>query len=372
MTSPVDHEGPELSLPRLELPDWLPRAVADEAKSIYDGILQNERQREDEPEPAKSHRSCRLTSLEQIKLLRRLASDKRMKSVWQELYRKRRGANEFLNPAVQVEIEIQFDPTKLPVLQDPKNQDLACRRFLRSAFSLAVEGSRLPKKDEINSLLKPYAKLAARLRQDAQSLASLGLYEFASDLEAMAIVCERNTNQPDIGTLYPIEKRSRGDPVLRAYIFRLSMECRETFRKWLPGTVATTAGVAFSKQIAGHNVRDMMRAITRRPAAAPKSESKRTKQSSGGGEETGSNAGDKWAGTEQRGWKTQLMYQLRNPRCTNEDMARSMASSSFSALCDQHAEDPNFDEEKAYGRCLDEAWRTVLDSTHRRLYRAPD
>ena len=33
----------------------------------------------------------------------------------------------------------------------------------------------------------------------------------------------------------------------------------------------------------------------------------------------------------------------------------------ISALCDQHAEDPNFDEEKAYGRCLDEAWRTVLD-----------
>ena len=81
-------------------------------------------------------------------------------------------------------------------------------------------------------------------------LASLGFYEFVSDLEAMAIVCEKNTNQPVPDT---VVKRSRGDQVLRTYIFGLSMHCRVKFGKWLPGTVATTAGVVFSKEIAGRN-----------------------------------------------------------------------------------------------------------------------
>ena len=57
-----------LLFPRLELPNWLPGPVAEEAKSIFDGILQKERQREDEAEPSKTCHSCLETSLRKIEL----------------------------------------------------------------------------------------------------------------------------------------------------------------------------------------------------------------------------------------------------------------------------------------------------------------
>ena len=158
MSSSVEHLSPDLSLPRLELPDWLPGPVADEAKSIYDRILQKERQREDEAEPSKTCRSCLETSLRKIELLSRLTSDKRMKGVWRELYRqKRRPRDEFLNPAIRV--GIMFEPT-LPILHDPKNQDEACREFLGVSFGLAVRRSSLPKQDEINFRRKSLCKIA--------------------------------------------------------------------------------------------------------------------------------------------------------------------------------------------------------------------
>ena len=198
MTASFDHVSPDPSVrPHLELPDWLPGPVADEARDLYEGILRKNRQ----GEPLSAER--RASVLKEIELLCRLASDKRMKNVWRELYRKKRGhLKEFLNPAKKVatwdEIPFFFDiNTEPPFLHDEKNQDLACREFFSCAFSHAVTRSHRPKQNEINWQLKPYTKVAARLRQDARSLASLGLREFASDLEAMAIVCEKNTNQAD-------------------------------------------------------------------------------------------------------------------------------------------------------------------------------
>ena len=244
-------------LPSLELPSWLDLypSVADEAQTMYDSVLKEDLEYERQPTEARFPRSS--TPLEQIELLRRLASDQRMKRVWRELYRKRRGANEFLNPAMRAGIMFE---ARFPTLHDPKNQDLAAREFFNHAFWLAVLRSGLPTQYEINSRFKPFTMMAARLRQDAQGLESLGLTEFASDLEAMAIVCEKNSNNFNPGILNPIVKRSRGDQVLRGYILRLSVICRSLFKKGLPGTVATTAGVVFSKKITGHQVRDLVRA----------------------------------------------------------------------------------------------------------------
>ncbi len=356
MTVSFKHVSPDLSLPPLELPDWLPGPVADEAKDLYEGICQKTRQ--DEPISAER----RAASLKEIELLCRLASDKRMKKVWRELYRKRRGSlNEFLNPARQRDDEeIPWGQELMPFIHDSKNQDLARRGFLCCAFSLGVSCSPLPKQD--NSRQKPFAQMAIRLRQDAQSLASLGFYEFAPDLEAMAVVCEKNINQPVPDT---VVKRSRGDQVLRTYIFRLSKHCRANFGNWLPGTVATTAGVVFSKEIAGRTVRDIMRATTKRRAAPLKAESKRSWRPSELVEKFSIDNGDEWAAaTEQEFW--QLFHRVP----TNGDMIRSMAWSRHNAVCDQHYEDPKFDEDEAYEQCLEEARQIVLDKFYQRLYRA--
>jgi hypothetical protein len=75
-----------------------------------------------------------------------------------------------------------------------------------------------------------------------------------------AQACDDSGGAPKPGVLNPIVKRSRGDQALRAYILRPSLICRELFGIGLPGTVATTAGVVFSKKLSGHQVRDMVRA----------------------------------------------------------------------------------------------------------------
>ena len=165
MTHPF--EKPDHPLPQLELPNWLPSPVAEEAQRVYDDILQQDRKLDPRP----------FTASEQIKVLFRLASDQRMKKVWNELRKKKRERpSEFLHP---------FIPDDLAVDENP--QDMALRFFFREAWDLATCGIELKTLKQ----LKPFIKMASRLQRDAQSLRSLGLDEFASDLEGMAIVCER-------------------------------------------------------------------------------------------------------------------------------------------------------------------------------------
>jgi hypothetical protein len=169
-------------LPGLDLTPWLDLypSVADEAKFIYEGIIQKDREWEDEREPAEARHSRRITALKKIEFLCRLASDQRMKSVWRELYRKkRRPSNEFLNPARPV--DITFEAKRLP-LQDPNNQDMAVREFFSHVFRYATEPSRLLTEHDIKSRSKPFTMIAIRLRKDSESLQSLGLHDFASDL----------------------------------------------------------------------------------------------------------------------------------------------------------------------------------------------
>ena len=99
MTASFDHVSPDPSVrPHLELPDWLPGPVADEARTCTTGILRKNRQ----GEPLSAERRASVSK--EIELLCRLASDIRMKNVWRELYRqRRRPLKEFLNPARKVD-----------------------------------------------------------------------------------------------------------------------------------------------------------------------------------------------------------------------------------------------------------------------------
>jgi hypothetical protein len=278
------------NLPRLDLPDWLPAPVADEAKYLY-GSAGKSKQTVDrdahepeqsvtlestedgsrghcQPELSNSRRDAvcrgihalnerhaealRSMTLEQIELLCRLASDERMKGVWRELYRKARGSQLFLNPAKQV-----FGGT-FPALHGPQNQDNAAREFFLNAFGHAAWPAPLMTRDDHRSRRKPFVSTAARLRKDAQDLQSLGLGEHAPTLEAIAMACEERAGS--VAVHHPVITRSRGDDRMRGYVLRMNFICRMLFEKDLPGTVATTAGVAFSEEISGDQVRDMVRA----------------------------------------------------------------------------------------------------------------
>jgi hypothetical protein len=179
-----------------------------------------------------------------------------MKGVWRELYRKRRGSNEFLNP-VKKEGLLK---DKITRLHDSKNQDMAVRAFFHFAFWLAAGRLDLMTQDEINSKNRPFSVMASRLRKDAGGLRMLGLDELATDVEAIAADCEKDAYIPKPNIVLPIVKRSRGDDVMRGFVLRMSAICREGFGNGLPGTVATTASVALSKRIRAHQVRDMVRA----------------------------------------------------------------------------------------------------------------
>ncbi len=224
---------------RLELPNWLPAPVAEEAQLVYDEILRCDRKSYPRP----------FTASEEIKVLLRLASDQRMKKVWNELLKKtRERPGEFLH---------QF---KMPDPGDENPQDMALRIFFKYAWDLATCGIEL----QTPKQLKPFIKMASRLKQDAKTLRSLGLDEFASDLEAKAIVCERMGRPLGNSTFPSVVGRARGDQAVRAFVLRLSATCREVwFGEALTGTVATTASVALSKRVAADQVRNMVRSQPR-------------------------------------------------------------------------------------------------------------
>src|SRR5262245_16791922 len=101
----LPHQVVDALPPGLQLPNWLDRypAVAREAKFTYAEILRRERRKP----PTYTDKSGHpvwvkfrqyLTVSEKIEILSRLATDERMERVWRELYRKKRGSNEFLNP----------------------------------------------------------------------------------------------------------------------------------------------------------------------------------------------------------------------------------------------------------------------------------
>ncbi|MGO9276940.1 MAG: hypothetical protein ACLP3Q_05310 [Streptosporangiaceae bacterium] len=280
-----------LNLPRLELPNWLPLPVADEARFLYDTATkpsQTVERHVDEQdqtvklksteEASRGHygtdppnsrieavyrtfdalqqhhqrfaEKLRSMTFEQIALLCRLVSDARMKNVWRELYRKTRGGKQFLNPARPV--------YGFPGLHNPQNQDMAAHEFFINAFGHAAWPAPLMTRDDYKSRLKSFITMAARLREDAQNLRSLGLSEFAPNLEAIAVACEERRQLVPIH--HPVVTRSRGDELVRGFVLRMNVICRLLFEKDLHGTVATTAGVAFSKEISGNQVRDMVRA----------------------------------------------------------------------------------------------------------------
>jgi hypothetical protein len=277
--------------PRLVLPNWLPLPVADEARFLYDSAIKPDQTVErhvDEPDQAVKPKSTeeasrghnganppnsrleavyhaidahqertaeilRSMTFEQIELLCRLTSDERMKNVWRELYRTTRGGKQFLNPAKQG-------------LHDPQNQDMAVREFFRNAFGHAAWPAPLPTRDDYKSRRKSFITMAARLREDAQKVRALGLNKLGPDLEAFAVVCEKWG--PVLAPIHhPVVTRSRGDEVVRGFVLRMNFICHLLFEKELHGTVATAAGVAFSKNIAAHQVRDMVRAYE--SSAAP-------------------------------------------------------------------------------------------------------
>ena len=276
MNSSVDNKA--VPVPRLELPSWLDDypAVAEQAERLYHLTLENPKYRPTHAEervrillnkfqslhdsifyrnvPVKRPfaEAVRTRPIASLKLLCRLTSDPRMRHVWRELYRKKLGSNEFLNPAKRDSLILET----ITALHDPKNQDNAVKAYLNYAFLLAVARSHLTKQAE----LAPFSVMASRLRNDAQMLHELGLDRLGNDVQAIAAECKSGGYTPESNVFFPVVSRSSGNQMVRGFVLRLSAICLLGFDKALSGTVATTASVAFSKKINASQVRDIVRA----------------------------------------------------------------------------------------------------------------
>ena len=268
-------EKTKYRLPQLDLPDWLPRPVAEQAERLYHLTLENPKYRPTHAEERvrillnkfqNLHDSInyrglvkrpfaealRTRPIASLKLLCRLTSDPRMRRVWCELYRRKRGSNEFLNPAKRDSLILETITT----FHDQKNQDNAVKAFLNYAFLLAVARSHLTTQAE----LAPFSVMASRLRNDAQMLHELGLDKLGNDLQAIAAECKRGGYTPESNVFFPVVGRSSGNQMVRGFVLRLSAICLLGFEKALSGTVANTASVAFSEKIDAIQVRDIVRA----------------------------------------------------------------------------------------------------------------
>jgi hypothetical protein len=250
-----------------EPPDWVRRAVRDEIEAIYESLIEEERcsQQRHEAEPGFWPHSDEDFVRRRL-LLKRLASDPRMRRVWGEIYKEHRDsrqpAEKFWYPA-QPETLRQIR-RNFPSSPDPSElQDFAARCFFEEAFSWA--GCPLPflSKKDVTNASEPYLEVAETLRCQASKLASLGFGQpsLVVDLQTIATACERTAarikNPP---YLIPVASRpDQGDKATRAYVLCMTAFCRIAFGRSLYGTVARTTNVALCVDLTQQEVREMVR-----------------------------------------------------------------------------------------------------------------
>jgi hypothetical protein len=241
--------APKSEVPVLQLPNWLPAAVREEAIKLQAGEFS--------------------THIEDWceDILIRLACDERMKRVWNELGRKEPVCG---RPASTLDPR---DPellgklkTKLMKASDIRlGRDEGQRQFFRHAFFYAAinwAGPSVMSRSELNERKAPYARAAEKLEALAKTLRLLHCSEYADQLEEMAFNVREAWREPDDD--FWIVQRDRGPTELRRYIAELANFNRIVFGSVLYGTVATVANVAFDlkeqKRITGEQVRQILRA----------------------------------------------------------------------------------------------------------------
>jgi hypothetical protein len=225
-----------------------------------------------------------------LKVLSRLVSDRRMRSVWQEIYKKKRRnykpTEEFLHPACLtfrsaaaehrrlacefrekgLEAEAKLSEAlaaaeeklsnfategKLEnVPSDPQwcEQDLAAQAFLQQACLSATDVIPI-RTVEIAAEQAKLSNISASLRQLAVELDDIGRELDAVDMIRIADDCDEELRAYEEAPFNPnlIIERKRSDPKIRTYAVNLSLFAYSIFKTPLSGTIATTVNVVFER-----------------------------------------------------------------------------------------------------------------------------
>jgi hypothetical protein len=254
-------------------------AIIDEARKLYAESL-------NQKDPAKA-----------VELLSKLITDPRMKSVWTELYKKKRvhhkPTDEFVNPifvrnasiaawlrqhastlrkksgaqdalhadTLDAEARLLEKKTSDPLARTPwTEQELGVQLFLWHIYHATLEPKPVFLSDikaEVNAL----RHAAEQLRAQAEVLQSLhiecaALQQIAANCDSEARLRDRDPKTDDPWII----SRRVHDAQLRTFVATLSIITDQLCKKTLYGTIATIANVVFSRNdVTGSTVREMLR-----------------------------------------------------------------------------------------------------------------
>ena len=227
----VDREG-------LNVPDWVPPSVAEQARTLFNQERGNDI----------------------ATVVRRLATDPRIKRVWATLlsrkrqkYRPTNAYVHFAGPPLRSEFATFADSQQ--------------HRAMQSLFIYAVEfvSGALPDiaKSQLDGLRQPYLDMAARLREDIKRLRHLVIAKDLAALEGLAVKCDLRANLILTSLKWTVVDRPGDDADTRhqrGYLAALGREVRNLFSDADPQqnrprpiplsrTVATIASVALDRKI---------------------------------------------------------------------------------------------------------------------------
>jgi hypothetical protein len=231
-----------------EFPEWLPPAVASEAQRILDSGHADEA------------------------LVRRLATDKRMRSVWRVLSKHKRAHRPQLSKAWAGLMNDRVD------VQLPQDAD-ALAIYFGVAYTLAWLDPGVGTVSTQNLPIAQYQAVAAGLRYSAAKLRELRLrhgvqaeghrWRWSSgegpwdmhiqEIEEAAKFCDENVEaftELKAATAPLVVDRIYGNRQARGYVRMLAIETRSLFGQLLAGTLATVASVALMRDITITQVRN--------------------------------------------------------------------------------------------------------------------
>ena len=214
------------------LPKWLPPSVEKEIRQIEERNL----------------------PVEQFSIVRRLATDGRMRKVWNELLRRNRTNGNYVNAAKR---------SREPSLAQDEVQAKALREIFHFAFCAARDKRSVSKFEDVAREKDKLIQKALILRELAEMVEvssftseraipdsvsrqlaiadAAALLRVASWLEHVAAAFR----QPDDPLMVMYH---RGDPVVRGVQIEIAAQMQQTFGKVLHGTAATITSVALAKE----------------------------------------------------------------------------------------------------------------------------
>jgi hypothetical protein len=232
----------------LEVPKWVPDAVAAQAQALYRHVL-----------AVPSATAERVAGA-----VKRLATDPRMRGVWSELLSRRGGQarrQDFVHPVGRTATLKHIDTNDAKsVLETLPESDRLQHEALVELFSDAANffawdwngggaGPFTRTKAEIDSEIADLKALAGRLRREADELRRLGGSSFAPQLESAARNCDL---QAELGRAAPdnpfiVQRQSKrlGGPWVRGFIIQTAGHFTALFDKQMLGLVAIMANVGF-------------------------------------------------------------------------------------------------------------------------------